>query len=380
MNKPSKPFPEFPLYAHAVGQWAKTINRRTHYFGPWHDWRAALERYKERSPYLKAGTTPPVDATGANLETLVEMFLEAKDDLVKSGELRPSTYSNYASTAGIILNAFGKSRAIDSLGPTDFQELRRVLASRYKSLDRLSREITQVRMLFKFAYESQLINKPVRFGPNFQQPKARDKRLARTQTGPKLFEPHELHALIANSKQPMEAMIWLGINCGFGNHDCGLLEFTDLELDAGWHNLIRNKTAVPRRCKLWPETVASILDAIEKRPNSKLPYVFVTKYRRSFYKESHDNPISNAFRKLLDKTGLYRQGRTFYALRHTFETIAGESRDQVAVDYIMGHAPDSRDMSAVYRHKISDERLEDVSEHVRQWLGKTPRTVVATVG
>ena len=48
-------------------------------------------------------------------------------------------------------------------------------------------------------------------------------------------------------------------------------------------------------------------------------------------------------------------GRNFYALRHTFETIGGDAKDQVAVDHIMGHARD--DMASVYRERISVKDL-----------------------
>ena len=65
---------------------------------------------------------------------------------------------------------------------------------------------------------------------------------------------------------------------------------------------------------------------------------------------------------------LKRKGLNFYALRHTFETIAGDSRDQIAVDFIMGHPPAANDMAAVYRRRLNDSRLLEVVEFVRRWL------------
>ena len=44
--KPSKPYPGFPLYAHAAGVWAKKIRGKLHYFGPWADPHAAIKKYR----------------------------------------------------------------------------------------------------------------------------------------------------------------------------------------------------------------------------------------------------------------------------------------------------------------------------------------------
>lgn len=60
------------------------------------------------------------------------------------------------------------------------------------------------------------------------------------------------------------------------------------------------------------------------------------------------------FGRLLTDLGLKRKGLGFYAIRHTFETIAGESRDQVAVNASMGYDPG--DMASLYRERVGDER------------------------
>jgi hypothetical protein len=49
-----------------------------------------------------------------------------------------------------------------------------------------------------------------------------------------------------------------------------------------------------------------------------------------------------------------------------FLTVGEESRDPVAVAYVMGHVVPG--MGTAYREKVSDERLRAVCEHVRAWL------------
>jgi integrase len=225
-------------------------------------------------------------------------------------------------------------------------------------------------VVFKYAYDAALIDKPMRYGPTFKRPSKKMLRMARRAKGQRMFEAPGIRRMIGAAPAHLRAMILLGVNCGFGNHDVGTLPRNALHLDTGWVDFPRPKTAVERRCPLWPETVAALRVAIAKRPEPRDPgdgdLVFVTKYGKRWSTGSKANPISAECRKLLKKLGLHRPGLGFYSLRHTFATIAAGSRDQVAVDAIMGHADAS--IAAVYRERIDDDRLRVVTDQVRQWL------------
>lgn len=371
-GKPAKPRPDFPLFPHANGRWAKKVRQRLIYFGKWADdpkGVRALELWLDQKDDLLAGRTPRVSADGLTVADLANHFLTAKQQQRDAGDIRPRTFDEYHRTCAVVVSAFGKRRLVVDLAADDFGSLRAALAKKY-GVHRLSNEIQRTRTLFKYGYDAGLIDRPVRVGPTFKRPAARIMRAHRQKKGPRMFTAVQLRKILDAADQPLKAMILLGVNCGFGNTDCGTLPKSALDLNGGWVDYPRPKTAVERRCPLWPITVKALKEAIAQRPNAKAKdhagLVFLTKYGKAWAKDTPDNPLSAEFRKLLDRLKLYRSGRGFYALRHTFETIAGESLDQVAVNHIMGHVDAS--MSAVYREKISDDRLQDVVDHVRNWL------------
>ncbi|HWG41344.1 MAG TPA: tyrosine-type recombinase/integrase [Gemmataceae bacterium] len=368
--KPNKPYPDFPLFPHAAGVWAKKIRGKLHYFGKWDDPDAALDSYMKQKEDLHAGRTPRPDADAMTVKDVANAFLNHKQALLDAGELSPRTWTEYKATTDLLITRLGKSRLVDDLRPDDFAALRKHMAAKWGA-HRLAKIIQYVRSVFKYAYDAEMIDRPLRFGPGFQRPAKKVMRIHRAEQGQKLFTAEEVRQLLTEAGPTMRAMILLGINCGFGNSDCGNLPLSALDLETGWIDYPRPKTGVGRRCPLWPETEAAIREALAKRPAPKSEedagLVFITKYGLGWSKDTSTNPVSQEMGKLLRKLDINGRKRLgFYALRHSFRTIADEAKDQPAVDHIMGH--ESTHMSSVYRESISDERLKAVTEHVRAWL------------
>jgi integrase len=372
--KPNKPHPDFPLFAHATGRWAKKIRGKLHYFGPWADPDAALTKYLEQKDALHSGRKVRPDAGALTMKDAANAFLNAKQALVDAGELAPLTWADYKTACDEAVAAFGKGRLLADLGPDDFAALRGRMAKKWGP-QRLGKNIQFVRCVFKYAYDAELIDRPVRFGPGFKRPSRKVMRLHRAKQGPKLFTAEEVRKLIAAAGPVLKAMILLGINAGFGNSDCGNLPRAALDLDGAWVDYPRPKTGIARRCPLWPETVEAVKDALAARPEPKQAehagLVFLTRLGDSWHTGTTDGPLSRELGKLLRRLKINgRTGLGFYSLRHTFRTVADEAKDQPAADFIMGH--ESPHMSSVYRERISDERLRAVSDHVRQWLLAKP--------
>ncbi len=366
--KPNKPYPDFPLFPHSTNRWAKKIRGQIHYFGPWRDPDAALAKYLEQKDALHAGRKPRPSTTAVTVKDAANGFLNHKQALLDAGELSPHTFANYKRAADTLVAHIGKSRIVADLDPQDFAGLRNKMATKWGP-HRLAVTIQHIRSVFKHAFDAGLIPTPVRFGPGFKGPTKKTFRLHRAGQGAKLFSADELRRLLDAAGVQMKAMVMLGINCGFGNSDCGHLPTTALDLDAGWLDYPRPKTGIKRRCPLWPETVLALRKALADRPDPKdeehAGLTFITKYGLPWAKDTPDSPITKEMRKLLDKLGINGH-RNFYTLRHVFRTVADEAKDQPAVDHLMGHA--TNDMASVYREGISDGRLKAVSDYVRAWL------------
>ncbi len=365
-SKPAKPYEHFPLFPHATYRWAKKIRGKMHYFGPWEDPDGALAKYLVEKDDLHAGRKPREVSAGVTIKAAANAFLNAKQAAVDSGELSPRTWDDYRSACELVVKQFGKGRLLADIHQDDFAALRKKLGTTWGHY-RLGNFIQYVRCLFRFAYETEMVPAPIRFGPGFKRPSKKTLRLHRAAQGPKLFTADEVHQLLGAAGVQVKAMILLGGNAGLGNGDCSGIRRSALDLDAGWLDYPRPKTGIARRCPLWPETVEAIRAAMASRPAEKdqadADLVFITKYGESWGK--NPTALSHEMKKLLGKVGINGH-RNFYTLRHTFRTVADAAKDQPAADHIMGH--ESPHMSSHYREGIDDARLRAVADHVRAWL------------
>lgn len=377
-QKPDKPYPEFPLYSHGNGKWAKKICGKTVFFGRWDDWQGALEKYQHDMPYLLRRVTPPsMEPQALSLRDLCNYYLSHQKSKVDTGELSKRSWDDLKKMADIMVAHFGKNVAVDSLRPQDFERFRSELAEG-RSVVTLTNLVTRANCFFNYAEKSGLVLK-VNRGLSFRKPSKHVLKKDKQSKAERIFTVEELTKIFANASKTMRCFILLSLNGGMGNGDIGQLEHRHIK--GNWIVYPRPKTGVERRFPLWPET----FEAIErcKSTNAESPLVFVTKCGGQWAKETADNPISKEFSKILKSldsdaaehaaendlpppTHKYHQaGRGFYSLRHTFRTIADGCRDQVAVNFAMGHSDDS--MAANYRHGIEDERLQAVVDHVRKW-------------
>lgn len=373
---PKKPRPDWPLFPHRNGQWCKKIRGKHYFFGVWSDPQAALQKYLDQEDGLVAGRKPRNASQHVTVRRLLNEFLTFKRARVVRGELTQRSWTDYEKTCKRIGSVFGLERAVDDLADDDFAELRADIA-RVRGPTATATEIIRARSVFGFAFDHGLIDKPVRYGTGFSPPPRRTIRKALHRNGPRMFEPNELRAILDAADVPMRAMVLLAVNSGMGNQDIGMLPLAAVNLQTGWVDFPREKTATERRFPLWPETIEAIQDSLAKRPEPKPGherYVFLTRKRQCWSKEDTAGTLSREFVKLLKRTGTYRPGLGFYSLRRTFQAI-GEEAGETATRCIMGHVDDS--MSARYRQRLSDDRLRAVTDRVRRWLFNrgAPRTV-----
>ena len=167
----------------------------------------------------------------------------------------------------------------------------------------------------------------------------------------------------------MAAMIYLGLNGGFGSTDCAQLAREHIDLKAGVIRYNRPKTNIARTVTLWPETIKALRKVLALRPDD--PLVFRTKSGSAWVRTKRNkkgkvitvDAVAGRFGKLMDEAKIVMPGVGFYALRHTFATYANEVRDGDARRHIMGRR--LPDLDDVYIEHLFLPRLKVLTDHVR---------------
>ena len=351
-----KPRPDFPLTPRGDGRWQKKVRGKVHYFrGTAQD---ALDEWLRVKDDLLAGRDPRPETGQLTVKALCNAFLEAKQNAVDSGELSVSSWRDYKASCLHVANVFGRTRVVETLTAEDFAQLRAHLA-KGRSPVTVSNEVGRIRCLFKYAYDYELIDMPLRgIQTALKKPGKTVLRKVKAAQGAKLFTREQVLGLLDGAgESQLKPMILLALGCGLGNTDIAYL--TDEHITGEWLDYPRRKTGIRRRAHLWQETLSAIAAA------GGLP--FRTKFGGKWVDEAtSDNALAKEFRKLLNRVGIKKRGLGFYTLRHLHRTLSDEVGDQPASNHVMGHG--SGHMAAVYRERISDERLRAISDYVRGWL------------
>jgi integrase len=187
------------------------------------------------------------------------------------------------------------------------------------------------------------------------------KKVTPQKTEKPTFTPSQVRELLQNAGVQMNAMIWLGLNCGFGCTDCAELKWKNVDLDQGRVTYPRGKTGIGRNLPLWPETVQALL-AVPRQgelvfyTRSGNPWVrtMSNKQEDGTIKYTKDDAVTKEFSKLMKKAGIeVAKGVGFYTLRRTAATVAASSGDPFAVQKLLGHADVK--MASTYVQNISEQ-------------------------
>ena len=200
----AKPHPDYPLYAHASGQWAKRVRNKVHYFGRWADPDAALAKWLKEKDDLLAGREPEKRRRADYRAARPTSSWRSKQRLVDSGELSQRSWNDYHAICARVLRVLGPGRQVANLHPADFEKLRADFAKTHGPVA-LYGDIGRVRVVFNHAVKRGLIEIPVKYGDGFDKPSRAVLRRARQEKPPRMFQADEIRRRSSTRR---------GCNCG----------------------------------------------------------------------------------------------------------------------------------------------------------------------
>ena len=357
---------KFPLTLHPTGQYCKKIKGKIYYFGS--DKKEALQKYLDQAAYLHGGQTLLEKPTSDNmtLKQLCDIYLNYQYSKLQANDLTANHYNEQIGSLNKLTAFLGQNIDINKISTLALQHYKRKIQKSHVSASRLNLHISIMKALFHWARKNDVLANIPNIDAVSRGNIVHKEKLT--------FDAEQINKLLSSADVKMRAMIWLGLNCGFGCTDCSELKWTDLDLVNARVRLPRRKTGISRDLPLWPETV----EAVEKVPKTgKLvfytsrgnPYIHTISKPDGNGKEKYTtlNTITTRFSRLIKKSGLkVPKGTGFYTLRRTAATIAARSGDPFAVQRLLGHA----DLQMATRY------VQDVSKQTDRVIGNSRKYII----
>jgi len=360
---------KFPLTLHKTGQYCKKIKGKLYYFGT--NKKAALNRYLEQAAYLHAGKQPRPKSNGQSLsiKTLCNLYLDHQESRAAIGEIKLRHLYDQTSLLRDFVRFVCPNRTVSDISTVDLQNYRKKLIKAGKSPNTINNRIAAVKAMYNWAMDNEIIDHSPRL-------KAVKKITPKKEERP-TFTEHQIRDLLETANIQMKAMIWLGLNCGFGCTDCAELKWKDLDLKNSRVRFPRGKTGVERNLPLWPETILALKEIpnigelvfYTRRGNPWVRATFSEREKRENGNEkySKDDAVTKEFSKLMKKANIkMERGVGFYTLRRTAATLTARSGDPFAVQQLLGHA--DLKMATIY--------VQDVSEQTDRAINNTRKFIV----
>ena len=356
---------KFPLTLHPTGQYCKKIRGHIYYFGS--DRKQALESYLDQAIFLhgyNSALQKTVNST-MTLKEICEMYLKYQYTKLRANNLSARHHNDQIRSLNKLKDFLGENCKIKSISTLSLQNYKRSLQKHYNSVCRLNLHLSIMKAMFHWAKKNDIL-KDI---PNIDAI-SRSKEIHKDRF---TFNSEHINKLLSIANIKMQAMVWLGLNCGFGCTDCAFLKWSDLDLINSRVILPRRKTGINRDLPLWPETIKSLQNIPRKgnlifSASKGKPYIHTNIKIDANGNEKYTitNLISTKFRRLIIKAGLnVPKGTGFYTLRRTAATIAARSGDPFAVQRLLGHA--NLTMATRYVQDVSAQ-TDKVIENSRMYI------------
>ena len=266
------------------------------------------------------------------------MYLKYQHTKLQSNNLTVRHYNDQIRSLKKLTDFLGENCKIKSITTLSLQKYKRSLQKHYSSVCRLNLHLSIMKAMFHWAKKNDILKDIPNIDAISRAKEIRQDKFT--------FDSEHINNLLSIADIKMKAMIWLGLNCGFGCTDCAYLKWTDLDFANGRVILPRRKTGIYIDLPLWPETVRSLQDIPRKGSlvfytSKGKPYIQTNVRVGDNGNEQYTvtNLISTKFRRLIIRSGLnVPKGTGFYTLRGTAATIAARSGDPFAVQRLLGHA------------------------------------------